>query len=133
MATGNGVWLTSLAEHLPPRSELYGFDFDRLKFPSQQPEKPRIDFREQNVLEPFPEEMRGTFDLVHVWLLALGLKAVDWDVAVGNLFGLLKPGGWLTWEDTGDLFIRAFPLSSAYEEYWWARMKHDVRIGRDNL
>ncbi|KZL88062.1 methyltransferase domain-containing protein [Colletotrichum incanum] len=148
VATGSGVWLTSLADDLPPHSELFGFDFDKLKFPPRpptppippppvspplRPEQPRLDFREQNVLEPFPGELWGTFDLVHVRLLALGLKAGDWDGVLRNLFDLLKPGGWLLWEDTGDLFMRAFPLSRAYEEFWWASMKHDTKAGRDSL
>ncbi|KAK6219956.1 methyltransferase domain-containing protein [Colletotrichum tabaci] len=148
VATGSGVWLTSLVEDLPPHSELFGFDLDKSKFPPRpptppippppsspplRPEQPRLDFLEQNVLERFPPELQGTFDLVHVRLLALGLKAGDWDVVLANLYDLLKPGGWLLWEDTGDVFIRAFPPSRAYEEFWWACVKHDARVGRDSL
>ncbi|KAK1984236.1 methyltransferase domain-containing protein [Colletotrichum cereale] len=148
IATGCGVWLTALADDVPPRSELIGFDLDRLKLPPRpptppippppmspplRPEQPTLDFREQDVLKPFPAELRGTFDLVHVRLLALGLKAGDWDGVLGRLHDLLKPGGWLLWEDTGDLYMRAFPPSRAYDEFWWASMKHDAKAGRDNL
>ncbi|KAJ0166753.1 hypothetical protein CTA2_6034 [Colletotrichum tanaceti] len=148
VATGSGVWLTSLVEDLPPHSELFGFDLDKRKFPPRpptppippppsspllRPEKPRLSFLVQNVLEPFPPELRGTFDLVHVRLLATGLKAGDWDAVLANLSDLLKPDGWLLWEDTGDVFIRAFPPSRAYEDFWRACVKHDASVGRDHL
>ncbi|KAK1599521.1 methyltransferase domain-containing protein [Colletotrichum navitas] len=142
IATGSGVWLTTLADDVPPRSELIGFDLDRLKLPPRpptppippppvspplRPEQPTLDFREQDVLKPFPAELRGTFDLVHVRLLALGLKAGDWDAVLRRLYDLLKPGGWLVWEDTGGLYMAAFPPSRAYDEFWWATMKHDAK------
>ncbi|KAK2775673.1 methyltransferase domain-containing protein [Colletotrichum kahawae] len=146
VATGSGVWLTSLTEILPQRAELVGFDIDPLKFPPRpptppipappvspplRPEQPSLDFRVHDALERFPEDARGTFDLVHVRLLALGLKTDDWDVAVGNLVELVRPGGWVLWRDTADLFIRAYPPSKAYDEWWWAIMRHGARIGRD--
>ncbi|OHF02874.1 methyltransferase domain-containing protein [Colletotrichum orchidophilum] len=138
VATGSGVWLTSVSEIVPPRSELYGFDFDQLKMPTPpmpppQQQQPTLEFRKHDVLQPFPAEFRGTFDLVHVRLLALGLKKDDWDVAVGHLRALLAPGGWLFWEDISDLFIRFYPLSRAYEEFWWVTMQHDAKVGRDRL
>ncbi|KAF4838095.1 N-methyltransferase tcpN [Colletotrichum tropicale] len=146
VATGSGVWLASLTEILPSRAELVGFDIDPLKFPPRpptppippppvspplRPQQPSLDFRVHDVLARFPEDARGTFDLVHVRLLALGLKTDDWDVAVGNLVELVRPGGWVLWEDTADLFIRAYPPSKAYDEWWWAIMRHGARIGRD--
>ncbi|KAF6823009.1 methyltransferase type 11 [Colletotrichum musicola] len=146
VATGSGVWLISLAEIAPPRSELFGFDIDPLKFPPcpptppippppssppLRPEQPKLDFRVHDVLKPFPEEFCGGFDLVHVRLLALGLKTAEWDVAVRNVAALLRPGGWVLWEDTADLLIRAYPPSKAYDEWWWANMRHGAKIGRD--
>ncbi|KAL0943816.1 methyltransferase domain-containing protein [Colletotrichum truncatum] len=146
IATGSGVWLASLTDILPPRSELVGFDLDSRKFPPRpptppippppvspplKPEQPSLDFQVHNVLTPFPKDLQGTFDLVHVRLLALGLKTNDWDVAVRNLADLLKPGGWLLWEDTAFLFIRSYPPSKAFDEWWWAYMRHSAKIGRD--
>ncbi|KAL2875312.1 hypothetical protein SGCOL_009475 [Colletotrichum sp. CLE4] len=133
VATGSGVWLTSLAQIVPQGSELYGFDLDGLKLPQSHRSEVSFDFMEHDVLEPFPAELRGTFDLVNVRLLALGLKKDDWDVAVTNMRELLVPGGWLLWDDMSDLFIRFYPLSRAYEEFWWVTMQHDAKVGRDRL
>ncbi|OLN82106.1 hypothetical protein CCHL11_07657 [Colletotrichum chlorophyti] len=148
VATGSGVWLSSLSEQVPPRSELYGFDLDALKFPPRpptppvpppplspplRPEQPRMEFQVQDVLRPFPDELSGTFDLVHVRLLALGLKVGDWDVVLKNLRALLRPGGWLLWEDTGDLFISAYPPCKAYQEWSRTTLLYDAKVGRDNL
>ncbi|KAF4780421.1 methyltransferase domain-containing protein [Colletotrichum scovillei] len=151
VATGSGIWLISLAQIIPQGSELYGFDLDGLKMPQSQRSEVSFNFMEHDVLKPFPAELRGTFDLVHVILkpfpaelrgtfdlvhvrlLALGLKKDDWDVAVTNMRELLLPGGWLLWEDMSDLFIRFYPLSRAYEEFWWVTMQHDAKVGRDRL
>ncbi|KAF9881020.1 methyltransferase domain-containing protein [Colletotrichum karsti] len=146
IGTGSGVWLTSLTDILPVRAELIGFDLDPRKFPPRpptppipppplspplRPVQPSLDFRVHDVRELFPEDLRGTFDLVHVRLLALGLTTADWDVIVKNLVALLRPGGWLLWEDTSWLFIRAYPPSRAYDEWWWAIMRHGASVGRD--
>ncbi|TDZ33550.1 N-methyltransferase tcpN [Colletotrichum spinosum] len=148
VATGSGVWLTSLSETAPPRSELVGFDMDPLKFPPRpptppippppaspplRPEQPSTKFVVHNVLDPFPEQMRASFDVVHVRLLALGLKTREWHVAVANLAALVRDGGWVVWEDTADLYIRAYPPSKAYDEWWSANMAHGARIGRDPI
>ncbi|KEY73478.1 hypothetical protein S7711_07502 [Stachybotrys chartarum IBT 7711] len=133
VATGNGIWLLSLADILSPQAELYGFDLDPLKFPSSITPVANTTFQQQDVLLPFPTELQATFDLVHVRLLFFGLKINDWDIAIRNMAKLLKPGGWILWEEIGQMSVRAFPPSSAFEEWWRAHMMHGVKNGRDPI
>lgn len=52
-----------------------------------------------NVLDPVPQHMVATFDVIHLRLLVLGLPKDTWELACRNLLQLLKPGGWLQWEE----------------------------------
>lgn len=61
---------------------------------------PNIHLHVHNLWEPFPEEMLGRFHFVHARLLLLAMADQEaWTSAVKNLSTLLKPGGWLQWED----------------------------------
>jgi hypothetical protein len=53
----------------------------------------------QNLLDPVPQDKKGTFDVLHLRLLVLGLPTGQWKIACENLFQLLKPGGYLQWEE----------------------------------
>lgn len=47
----------------------------------------------------FPVEFQGTFDVVTVRLLVTTLTGDDWRLVAENLMKLLKPGGWLQWQE----------------------------------
>lgn len=90
MATGTAIWLLDLAQTLPPSTQLFGFDISAQQFPPQDARPANLSLYEHNVLTPFPEEHRGTFDVVAVRLITAGLKTSDWDAAVNNLNSLLS-------------------------------------------
>jgi len=58
--------------------------FNRDKLPGN------IKFRYQNFLQPFPEELLGKYDLVHVRVMVLALSSDEWEPAVRNLMTLLR-------------------------------------------
>ncbi|KAJ5701630.1 S-adenosyl-L-methionine-dependent methyltransferase [Penicillium malachiteum] len=66
-------------------------------FPSKVPSK--IELSILDAREPIPKELEGTYDLVHVRMLAMGFLESDWRPVVANLSRLLKPGGALQWEE----------------------------------
>ncbi|KAL5693812.1 hypothetical protein EMGR_004340 [Emarellia grisea] len=66
---------------------------------SLKAQRHEIQLTVQDILQPFPQEHRGRYDLVHVRLLVGALKEVDYPRAVRNLYDLLKPGGYLQWDD----------------------------------
>ena len=78
--------------------------------PEQFPPGPHnvVKFSTLNLLEPVPEHLQATFDVLHLRLLVLGLPKGTWEVACKNILSLLKPGGWVQWEE-GDFLYGAFP------------------------
>lgn len=101
VGTGTGIWLKDLARRLsnPPslEREYFGFDISAKHFPST-PGK-RMSFHQHDILEPFPVAFHGKFDLVHIRLLVLALKKTQFQTAVTNVIQLLKPGGYIQWEE----------------------------------
>lgn len=77
--------------------------------PEQFPPGPHniVKFSTLNLLEPVPEHLQATFDALHLRLLVLGLPKGTWELACQNIFSLLKPGGWVQWEE-GDFLYGAF-------------------------
>jgi len=97
VATGTAIWLLDLAQMLSPEAQLYGFDISGKQFPAAEDRPANVSLHEHNVLEPFPEEYHGFFDIVAVRLITAGLRPGNWDAAVRNISVLLKPGGHLQW------------------------------------
>jgi ubiquinone/menaquinone biosynthesis C-methylase UbiE len=131
VACGTAVWLKTLASQLPQTATLHGFDMFTSNFPKESSLPASIQLFHQNALKPFPETCLGAYDLVHVRLLMYAFKADEWIAAVKNLTTLLKPGGWLMWEETGYTSWVTLPPSKA----WYAALEKDmefaIKSGRD--
>ncbi|KAI1053377.1 hypothetical protein LB505_012993 [Fusarium chuoi] len=129
--TGTGIFLKEIAPKLPTEAQLDGFDIDTRKFydPASLPENVKLQYG--NVLEPFPKEYLGTYDLVHVKLLYAALKKDDWLQAVKNLKTLLKPDGYLFWCDVGSYGYASNPYSAAFHEWKRIETAAAVKFGRD--
>lgn len=131
IATGTATWLRELAGRLP-NAQLEGFDMTDLHYPppSKLPANITLHKHSQNVLEPFPTEFQGKFDVVHVRLLLFALKANEWDRAVANASTLLRPGGWLHWEETGYTSWVSIPPSRAFHDFLTLDLKFAKSMGR---
>ena len=131
VGTGTGVWLRDIATELPPVSELHGFDIDTSKFPAPEALPANITLRHLDAMKPIPEEYLGSYDVVHARLLMYALKKGEWEVMAGNLAALLRPGGWLLWEETGYSSWVSLPPSPGIN----AILDYDIRfakqMGRD--
>jgi len=93
--------------------KLTGFDISSSGFPPEEERGKNIDFEVWDFHVPFPEKYRGKFDVVHVRLVVLALKKESIERVVGNMVGLLKPGGYLQWTDYDwqDSPLRSYPAS----------------------
>jgi SAM-dependent methyltransferase len=131
VACGTGIWLIDLAKDLPPTSRLDGYDFDTSKFPEPNVLPSNIKLRYGNALEPFPEAIQGTYDLVHVRLVMFGLKAEQWEIMAENLWKLLKPGGYLLWDELSYSSWVAVPMTKSFVEWITADAKYALSVGRD--
>jgi SAM-dependent methyltransferase len=101
IATGTGAWILDVARipeisgRLAPNSinrvKLFACDISNAKFPSKSlTDSVGIYFFEQDVIESFPEDMYGQFDLIHVSLLCFALTRQGWDLALANIDKLLS-------------------------------------------
>ncbi|KAL9582653.1 MAG: hypothetical protein Q9212_003175 [Teloschistes hypoglaucus] len=107
VATGTGVWLRQLANDptLPhpvqwQQSNFVGFDISQQQFPPADSLPPHIKFVVHDAVEIFPPEYHQRFDLVNVRLVSYAIKGSDLDTVVRNITQLLKPGGYLQWQET---------------------------------
>lgn len=60
------------------------------QFPAPEARPPNLSLHEHDITKPFPEEYRGSFDVVAVRLVTPGLRTEDWDAAVRNVSELLS-------------------------------------------
>jgi SAM-dependent methyltransferase len=86
-----------------------GFDISAQHFPETP--LPNSTFEVQDILTPFPEAFHNQFDLVHVRLLVLALRKDQFEPAVKNVMQLLKPGGWIQWEEFEAINLDFIPSS----------------------
>ncbi|EEH47087.2 uncharacterized protein PADG_03185 [Paracoccidioides brasiliensis Pb18] len=99
VGTGTGIWLRDLSKLLPKTCRLDGFDISLAQVPDRDVFPSDINYYVQDILEPFPDNFLGQYDVVHVKLLVMGLKVNEWELAIRNLKKLLRPGGFLQWTD----------------------------------
>jgi hypothetical protein len=59
---------------LPPSAHLEGFDINTDTCPAAQDLPDNVNLGIGNALEPFPEEHRSSYDLVHVRLMMYALR-----------------------------------------------------------
>ncbi|KAJ8123667.1 hypothetical protein ONZ43_g436 [Nemania bipapillata] len=114
VCTGTGIWAVSVAEELP-NAQIRGFDIDASKFAKNLPSNVQLQYG--NVFEPFPSELLGKFDLVHARFLVSLLKKEDWVPVARNFMTLLRPGGWILWEDSGPFEFRVLPITPGWTKY----------------
>ncbi|KAL8937919.1 MAG: hypothetical protein Q9216_004181 [Gyalolechia sp. 2 TL-2023] len=107
IATGTGVWLRQLAEDpaLDPPTQgeppnFVGFDISSEQFPSTDALPPNLAFVTHDFVNSFPAEHHERFDLVNVRLVSYAIKAVDLEKVVQNIIQLIRPGGYLQWQET---------------------------------
>ncbi|KAI9037495.1 UMTA methyltransferase family protein [Aspergillus affinis] len=98
VATGTALWPIHVAREVPS-ARIDGIDIDMTQAP-QPPWLPaNVRLRSWNLFSPVPPDLRGKYDLVHVRLLVLVLSGVDPLPAIRNLLALVKPGGYLQWDE----------------------------------
>ncbi|KAI1328721.1 hypothetical protein F5Y16DRAFT_148112 [Xylariaceae sp. FL0255] len=96
--TGTARFLLSLQPEYP-NAVMDGYDISSALFPPKDTLPPNITLGELDIKKPFPEHLHGMYDLVHLRLLVAGMLPEDWDPVVRNLSQILKPGGYLQWEE----------------------------------
>lgn len=93
-ATGDGLWMADVAKQYP-KATFVGADILPKHFEQMTDLPLSISFKIHSVLEEWPEEDQGAYDLVHQrYCLAMFSPAKGKDI-VSRLFKLVKPGGYI--------------------------------------
>lgn len=92
--TSDGTWIQDVAATSPAtvKHEIVGTDINLEIFPQDPPAG--TTYQIQDINEPWPEEWKGTFDLVHQRLVVAGGGSKQRE-AIQALAALVKPGGWI--------------------------------------
>lgn len=98
VATGTGIWAMELAQQLP-QAEIIGLDISDQQFPPEWTWPENVSLGLYDLLEDVPLELRGAFDVVHVRLLLAAGPTVDKAIFIDRFRALLRPGGWLQWDE----------------------------------
>lgn len=114
LACGNGIWLTELHSHLAKSSisaQLDGFDINAVNFPDAEYLPKSVTLKQLDILaKPMPAELIGIYDVVHIRAFVSVITDSNRNPILSVASELLKPGGFLQWEETrGDNFAVGLP------------------------
>lgn len=98
VACGSGLWSLEMADSFP-NFEVVGLDVSGAMFPPRAMWPQNCKFDEYDLLEHPPTHYEARFDIVHVRLLLSAGPKVPPETWIRNLRALLKPGGYLQWEE----------------------------------
>ncbi|OTB04417.1 hypothetical protein M426DRAFT_58722 [Hypoxylon sp. CI-4A] len=114
LACGNGIWLTELHSDLVKKSisaQLDRFDINPINFPHPANLPASVTLKQLDILAKLlPAELSGIYDVVHIRAFSSLIAADDLTPVLSVASELLKPGGFLQWEEMrGDRFIADSP------------------------
>ena len=114
LGCGNGAWLLGLETELSNKgisAQLDGFDINEVNFPAAEFLPANVSLKPLDILaRPLPEELLGAYDVVHVRAFISVIVNADLEPLLSTAIALLKPGGWLQWEETrGDIWQAEVP------------------------
>ncbi|KAJ5150915.1 uncharacterized protein N7482_010167 [Penicillium canariense] len=108
IGTGTGMWLLDLASQLPESVQLDGFDLSEEQFPARYIWPANVTFDKLDAFGDVPDHLANKYDVVHLRFWCCIVRNNDPTRLIRHAAGLLKPGGYLQWEDanTGKTVVR---------------------------
>jgi len=98
VACGTALWLIDVSREFP-HCQLEGLEIDLTQAPHPGWLPSNVNLRHWDLLTDVPTGLEGKYDLVHVRLLVLILSGLDPMPVIRRLFQLVKPGGYLQWDE----------------------------------
>ncbi|KAF2185208.1 S-adenosyl-L-methionine-dependent methyltransferase, partial [Zopfia rhizophila CBS 207.26] len=100
IGTGTGIWLLQLAQALGTLAvQLHGYDIDISQCPTENLSLANVSFSRWDAFDEIPPQTYESYDLIHIRLFQINIKDNDPSQLIHNVFQMLKPGGWLQWEE----------------------------------
>ncbi|KAL2862418.1 class I SAM-dependent methyltransferase [Aspergillus lucknowensis] len=99
LGPGTGIWALELASELPATAHITGYDFSDLSFPVNDYWPENVSLEILNCLGEIPDNLVAQFDVVHLRMWAFVIRGNDPSTLIRNAVKMLKPGGYLQWED----------------------------------
>ena len=99
IGTGTAMWLLDLAREVPSSVQLDGLDISLAQAPPEKWLPANVMLRTWNALDKVPDDLIGKYDVVHARLICLAVEDSDPRPIMRNLIKMLKPGGYLQWEE----------------------------------
>ncbi|GAB1215640.1 hypothetical protein ATERTT37_004832 [Aspergillus terreus] len=93
------MWLFDVARQLPPTVQLHGFDISNSQFPPKELWPKNVTLGLLDSLVDPPTSLAGQYDVVHLRMWAGNLSGSDASSLILHVKRLLKPGGYIQWED----------------------------------
>ncbi|KAL8766226.1 MAG: hypothetical protein Q9194_006328 [Teloschistes cf. exilis] len=107
------VWLLDLAGNCPSSWSLNGFDVSTAQFPHAAYLPSNVSLKRFDAFEPVIPELAEAFDVIHLRALCVVVKGGNPSVLIENVAKMLKPGGYVQWDDFDpDTFITYSPSLS---------------------
>ena len=90
VGTGNAVWITEVLSHLPPSTQIDGFDISAEHWPAEEWLPSNVSLHLFDAFENVPEHLVGRYDIVHLRAFAIVVRNNDPTVVLGNLIKMLS-------------------------------------------
>ncbi|KAF2641440.1 S-adenosyl-L-methionine-dependent methyltransferase [Massarina eburnea CBS 473.64] len=127
IACGTGIWLVDLAKKVPETSQLDGFDISSAHFPPREWLPQNINLSILDASAPLLDQLVGKYDIVHIGRIVFFIRNEDPSIFLKNFIKLLKPGGYLCWDELDAGAMRPVPVSSSVQHPFCDKMD---RFGR---
>jgi SAM-dependent methyltransferase len=113
---GTGIWSLSLSQTLPPGCRIEAADISLAQAPPRPWWPSNVTFRTLDIFEdPLPEELVGRYDVVHIRLFVFVIASGNPLPLLKNLMRLLKPGGYLQWQEYDNTQLRTLIASPEHK------------------
>ena len=98
VGAGTAIWPIHIASQYPS-ARVQAYDIDCAQAPPSAWLPANLEVARLNVFDALAPGVEGTFDVVHVRLFALVVQKSDPRPVIATLRRLLKPGGYLQWDE----------------------------------
>lgn len=93
------IWLLDLARTLPRSAQLDGIDISLSQCPPPAWLPQNVTLRRIDVFGTVPDHLINYYDVIHIRHFVCVVKSNEPMPLLRNLLAMLKPGGWIQWDE----------------------------------